>query len=68
VLQNGHPPAWTELEASLRELARAAAAADAGGIRVWLNRLVPEYSGVRPDDVAIVTREPQLRVVAQRSA
>jgi FlaA1/EpsC-like NDP-sugar epimerase len=68
VLENGHPPAWLELDASLRELARAALAGDAGGVRAWLKRLVPEYSGVRAGDVAIVTREPQLRVVAQRSA
>ncbi len=70
VLQDGHPPAWAELEPGLHELEHAAALNDPRGVRAWLERLVPEYTGVRPDDVAIRSepRAPELRVVAQRSA
>ena len=50
----------------LRELERAAARDDRQAVRVWLKRLVPEYSGVRSGDVAIL---PRPRAVgAQRSA
>jgi FlaA1/EpsC-like NDP-sugar epimerase len=65
VLQNGRPPVWAEVEPGLRELERAAARDEAAPVRVWLHRLVPEYTGVRPGDVAIVAepRQPELRVV-----
>jgi FlaA1/EpsC-like NDP-sugar epimerase len=65
VLLNGRPPAWQTLAPMVEALERAALAGDASGVRAWLKRLVPEYSGVRPGDVAIVTRA---RPAAVRSA
>jgi FlaA1/EpsC-like NDP-sugar epimerase len=65
VLLNGRPPAWADLEGALHELERAAARDDARGVRACLKRLVPEYTGSRVGDVAIVTREP---VAVPRSA
>jgi FlaA1/EpsC-like NDP-sugar epimerase len=63
VLRDGRPPAWAALEPDLRELERAAA------IRAWLGRIVPEYTGVRPGDVAIVaTARADLRMVRNRRA
>jgi FlaA1/EpsC-like NDP-sugar epimerase len=55
VLQNGHPPAWDRLAPLITDLERAAARDDAAGVRAWLARIVPEYTGVRPGDVAIST-------------
>jgi FlaA1/EpsC-like NDP-sugar epimerase len=70
VLQNGTPPTWDALAPALRELERAAWRHDASAVRVWLKRLVPEYAGVQPGDVAISveggTVEPRIAVVAGR--
>jgi FlaA1/EpsC-like NDP-sugar epimerase len=66
VLLNGAPPRWETLEAPLGDLERAAARGDDAAVRALLRRLVPEYTGVRPGDVAIVTHEP--RPAVQRSA
>ena len=66
VLLNGKPPAWEDLEGDLHELERAAARGDSAAVRAWLKRLVPEYAGVRPDDIAILAVEPAAAV--QRSA
>jgi FlaA1/EpsC-like NDP-sugar epimerase len=72
VLEDGRPPTWEALEPALRELERCAELGDDGGVRAWLRRVVPEYSGVRPEDMAIVAaaREarPDLRVLRQRIA
>ncbi|HLY39076.1 MAG TPA: nucleoside-diphosphate sugar epimerase/dehydratase [Candidatus Binatia bacterium] len=58
VLLNGRPPMWEELEPHMRELARAAGRNDASAVRALLRRIVPEYTGVHPGDVAIVTAAP----------
>jgi FlaA1/EpsC-like NDP-sugar epimerase len=55
VLKNGHPPAWDRLAPLLADLEAAAARDDAAGVRAWLARIVPEYTGRRPGDVAITT-------------
>jgi FlaA1/EpsC-like NDP-sugar epimerase len=65
VLLNGRPPAWTELAPSLDALERTAARGDAPGTRALLKRLVPDYAGAQPGDVAIVTLASP---AAQRSA
>jgi FlaA1/EpsC-like NDP-sugar epimerase len=66
VLLNGRPPSWEDLEPAMRELARAAGRNDPAAVRALLRRIVPEYAGVRPDDVAIVA---ETRTVAvQKSA
>jgi FlaA1/EpsC-like NDP-sugar epimerase len=66
VLKDGRPPRWAELDRRLAELLKAAERNDAAGVRVWLQRIVPEYSGVRRSDVAITTRLPAR--AAERSA
>ena len=70
VLQNGAPPAWDALVPGLRELERSAWRHDGAGVRAWLKRLVPEYAGVRPADVAIAVEadEDETRIVVSRSA
>ncbi|HJQ75404.1 MAG TPA: nucleoside-diphosphate sugar epimerase/dehydratase [Gaiellaceae bacterium] len=70
VLLNGQPPTWEDLAPGMRELARAAGRNDAAGVRAWLKRLVPEYTGVLAGDVAIVAqpREPGDEPAVQRSA
>jgi FlaA1/EpsC-like NDP-sugar epimerase len=68
VLLNGAPPSWADLEHPLRELERAAGRGDAAAVRALLKRLVPEYTGVRPTDVAIVTAAPEPATAVQRSA
>jgi FlaA1/EpsC-like NDP-sugar epimerase len=66
VLLNGRPPSWEHLEPTMRELARAAGRNDAAAVRALLKRMVPEYSGIRPGDVAILA-EPRT-VAVQQSA
>src|SRR5262249_47924684 len=55
VLRNGRPPVWADIAAELRQLERAAVPTDSRAVRGWLTRLVPEYAGLRPGDVAIMT-------------
>ena len=67
VLLNGRPPMWEELEPHMREVARAAGRNDPSAVRALLRRIVPEYTGVYPGDVAIVTAAPESADL-QRSA
>jgi len=67
VLLNGRPPMWEELEPHMREVARAAGRNDPSAVRALLRRIVPEYTGVHPGDVAIVTAAPESKAM-QRSA
>jgi len=66
VLLNGRPPTWEDIEPHVRELARAAGRNDGAAVRALLRRVVPEYTGVRPDDVAIVAEAHP--AVVERSA
>ncbi len=68
VLKNGRPAAWTALAGPLAELERAARRDDAAGVRAWLRKIVPEYTGVRPGDVAVLVDEPGTAAVAAESA
>jgi FlaA1/EpsC-like NDP-sugar epimerase len=65
VLVNGRPPAWNELVPALDQLERSAQRGDAAGVRALLKRLVPDYAGAQPGDVAIVTHAP---LAGKRSA
>jgi FlaA1/EpsC-like NDP-sugar epimerase len=60
MLRNGHPPRWTALQPLVADLERVARRGSAPAIRACLARIVPEYTGVERDDVAIVV-EPGLR-------
>jgi FlaA1/EpsC-like NDP-sugar epimerase len=70
MLRSTHPQAWAAIEPGLASLETAADAGDAGAVRACLKQLVPEYSGVRAGDMAIVARPravPAL-VAGRRSA
>jgi FlaA1/EpsC-like NDP-sugar epimerase len=65
VLVNGRPPTWNELVPALDQLERSAQRGDGAGVRALLKRLVPDYAGAQPGDVAIVTSAP---LAGKRSA
>jgi FlaA1/EpsC-like NDP-sugar epimerase len=67
MLRNGHPPRWPAFQPRVAELERVARRGDAGAIRACLAGIVPEYTGVDRDDVAIVVEPGPRRATADRA-